>query len=145
LDDSLEDFEGNAQTAEEWSDRASKRRKRIDKYLWNEEESLYFDYDTVKEEMTTYESVTAYWMMWAGCASSHQADKLAKSLYKFEAKGGLVSGTERSRGNITLDRPNRQWDFPFGWAPHQIMTWGGFENYGMSDIAGRLAYRFLYT
>ncbi|KAI7894398.1 trehalase-domain-containing protein [Mucor mucedo] len=145
LDDDLEDFDGNKQSAEEWSERASKRRERINKYLWNEEEDLYFDYDTVKEEMTTYESATAYWMMWAGCASSDQANKLAKSLYKFEVKGGLVSGTERSRGHITIDRPNRQWDFPFGWAPHQIMAWQAFENYGMSDIASRLAYRFLYT
>lgn len=145
LDDDLEDFEGVMQKAEEWSDRASLRRQRIDKYLWNDKEDLYFDYDTIKEEMTTYESATAYWMMWAGCASEEQAQRLKKSLYKFEVRGGLVSGTEQSRGYITLDRPNRQWDFPFGWAPHQIMAWGGFENYGMSDIAARLAYRFLYT
>ncbi|GAA5811791.1 hypothetical protein MFLAVUS_005234 [Mucor flavus] len=145
LDDDLEDFDGNKQSATEWSERASQRRERINRYLWNEKENLYFDYDTVKEEMTTYESATAYWMMWAGCASEDQANKLAKSLYKFEVRGGLVSGTERSRGHITLDRPNRQWDFPFGWAPHQIMAWQGFENYGMSDIASRLAYRFLYT
>lgn len=145
LDDDLEDFDGNKQSAAEWSERASKRRERIDKYLWNEKEHLYFDYDTVKEEMTTYESVTAYWTMWAGCASPEQASKLAQSLYKFEVKGGLVSGTEKSRGHISLDRPNRQWDFPFGWAPHQILAWQAFENYGMSDIACRLAYRFLYT
>jgi alpha,alpha-trehalase len=145
LDDDLEDFDGVKQAAEVWSDRASVRRKRIDKYLWNDKEDLYFDYDTVKEKMTTYESATAYWMMWAGCASENQAERLKKSLYKFEVRGGLVSGTEQSRGHISLDRPNRQWDFPFGWAPHQIMAWGGFDNYGMSDIAGRLAYRFLYT
>ncbi|KAI8063344.1 trehalase-domain-containing protein [Gilbertella persicaria] len=145
LDDDLEDFDGNKQTSEVWSDRATARRERIDKYLWNEKEHLYYDYDTVKEEMTTYESATAYWMMWAGCASQDQAQKLAMSLYKFEVKGGIVSGTERSRGQISLDRPNRQWDFPFGWAPHQIMTWAAFENYGMDDIAARLAYRFLYT
>jgi alpha,alpha-trehalase len=145
LDDDLEDFDGVKQTAELWSDRASVRRQRVDKYLWNEKEDLYFDYDTVKEELTTYESATVYWMLWAGCASEDQAERLKKSLYKFEVRGGLVSGTEQSRGSISLDRPNRQWDFPFGWAPHQIMAWGGFENYGMSDIAGRLAYRFLYT
>lgn len=34
------------------------------------------------------------------------------SMSKFEVIGGLVSGTEESRGKITLDRPNRQWDFP---------------------------------
>lgn len=32
---------------------------------------------------------------------------------KFEVLGGLVSGTEESRGKISLDRPNRQWDYPY--------------------------------
>jgi alpha,alpha-trehalase len=34
---------------------------------------------------------------------------------KFEVIGGLVPGTEESRGKISLDRPNRQWDFPYAW------------------------------
>jgi alpha,alpha-trehalase len=67
------------------------------------------------------------------------------SLHKFEELGGLVSGTEESRGITSLDRPNRQWDFPFGWVPHQIMAWKGFENYGKKEIAERVSYRWLYT
>jgi hypothetical protein len=31
------------------------------------------------------------------------------ALPKFEVAGGLVSGTEESRGIISIDRPNRQW------------------------------------
>ncbi|KAI8391320.1 trehalase-domain-containing protein [Radiomyces spectabilis] len=146
LDDKLDSFDGVKQTSEEWLERAKQRRERIDKYLWNEEESLYYDYNTVKEEQADYDSVTAFWALWAGCASAEQAAKMTKkSLPKFEVIGGLVSGTEESRGQISLDRPNRQWDFPFGWAPHQIMAWVGFEKYGMMDIARRLAYRWLYT
>ena len=34
---------------------------------------------------------------------------------KLEMSGGIVSGTEESRGQVNLDRPNRQWDYPFGW------------------------------
>ncbi|KAI7867253.1 trehalase-domain-containing protein [Spinellus fusiger] len=146
LDDHLEDFEGRLQTATEWLERAKQRKSRIDKYLWNDKENLYFDYDTVKEKQTTYESVTAFWAMWAGCASMEQANQLVHySLAKFEVIGGLISGTEASRGQISLQRPNRQWDFPFGWAPHQMMAWVGFDRYGMRDIARRLAYRWLFT
>ena len=146
LDDELEDFHGEKQYAHVWAERAKKRKQRIDQYLWNEEESLYFDYNTVTEKQETYETVTAFWAMWAGCASEHQAKAMAKnSLSKFEVLGGLVSGTENSRGNISIDRPNRQWDFPFGWAPHQIMAWEGFEKYDMKDLARRLAYRWLFT
>ncbi|KAI7884233.1 trehalase-domain-containing protein [Lichtheimia hyalospora FSU 10163] len=146
LDGDLTDFDGVKQDANVWRKRAEERRERIDRYLWNEEKSLYFDYNTVTEKQESYETVTTFWAMWAGCASPHQANAMAKhSLSKFEVLGGLVSGTEESRGNISIDRPNRQWDFPFGWAPHQIMAWEGFERYGMKDIARRLAYRWLYT
>lgn len=76
----------------------------------------------------------------------------------FEAQGGLVTGTERSRGEIGLTRPNRQWDYPFGsltvqinsivyglgWAPLQMIAWRGLISYGYTDIARRLAYRWLY-
>ncbi|KZS94189.1 glycoside hydrolase family 37 protein [Sistotremastrum niveocremeum HHB9708] len=133
------------QTSAEWFDRADFRQERIDKYLWSESKSLYFDYDTVKESQILYESVTAFWTLWAGCASEEQCWKLvSNSLHKFEVLGGLVSGTEESRGQISLDRPNRQWDYPYAWPPHQIMTWVGLERYGYLEEAQRLAYRFLY-
>lgn len=37
-------------------------------------------------------------------------DRRRQSLNKFEVAGGLVSGTESSRGRISLQRPNRQWE-----------------------------------
>ncbi|ORX55748.1 trehalase-domain-containing protein [Hesseltinella vesiculosa] len=146
LDGVLEDFDGVAQTSDDWLQKAHDRKDRMHQYLWNEKDSLFYDYDTVKKQQTSYESATTFWTMWAGCATQEQADKMAAhSLHKFEQQGGLVSGTEHSRGDITIDRPNRQWDFPFGWAPHQILAWKGFENYGMHGISRRLAYRWLYT
>ncbi|KAF9514597.1 glycoside hydrolase family 37 protein [Hydnum rufescens UP504] len=133
------------QTSEIWFHRAALRKELIDQYLWNDSRKLYFDYDTVKQKQIKYESVTAFWALWAGCASEEQAWKLvAHSMAKFEVIGGLVSGTEESRGKISLDRPNRQWDFPYAWPPHQIMTWVGLERYGYLEEAQRLAYRFLY-
>ena len=129
-----EDSRSRVQTSEEWFKRADFRQEVIDKYLWNENKSLYFDYDTVQEKQCLYESVTAFWTLWAGCASDDQCWKLMyglgnshlvqhaltfriptlsdNSLSKFEVLGGLVSGTEESRGKISLDRPNRQWDYP---------------------------------
>lgn len=93
----------------------------MDKYCWNEGQGLYFDYDTKAERQTRYESVTTLWPLWAGCASEHQAMKLAmQALPKFEVAGGLVSGTEESRGTISLDRPNRQWGMCFSFFNHQL-------------------------
>ena len=117
----------------------------IDKYLWNEEKGMYFDYDTVKKVQTTYESATTFWPMWAGVTTPRQAMVMVPiALEKLEAFGGLVSGTETSRGRVGLDRPNRQWDYPFGWAPQQILAWEGLRRYGYIEEAQRLAYRWLY-
>jgi len=108
-------------------------------------EHVFFDYDTKLEKQTRYESVTAFWPLWAGLATEEQALKLVEnSLRKFEVAGGLVSGTEESRGIISLDRPNRQWDYPYAWPPHQIMAWVGLERYGFLDEAARLAYRWVH-
>ncbi|KAF9575463.1 alpha,alpha-trehalase nth1 [Mortierella alpina] len=133
-------------TSADWFARARLRQDKINKYCWNEDRGMYFDYDTRLEKMGTYESVTTFYTMWAGCADREKAERMmSTALPLFEVTGGLVSGTESSRGNITLSRPNRQWDFPFGWAPHQIISWIGFEKYGFMEEARRTCYRWLYT
>jgi alpha,alpha-trehalase len=106
---------------------------------------MYFDYNTVTKEQAHYESATTFWAMWAGVASNEQATKLVKTaLPKFEEAGGLVSGTEASRGVISLDRPNRQWDYPYGWAPQQMLAWTGLQRYHYQEEAERLAYKWLF-
>ena len=133
------------ETSAAWNRRAKTRRRAMDKYLWNEEKGMYFDYDTVKNEQTNYESATTFWAMWAGACTPDQAAALVnKALPKFEAFGGLVSGTEESRGATGLNRPNRQWDYPYGWAPQQMLAWTGLRNYGYKEVAERLAYKWLY-
>jgi alpha,alpha-trehalase len=71
-----ESSKSRMQRSEEWFERAEFRKQRIDEYLWNESKSLYFDYDTVAEKQILYESVTAFWALWAGCASEDQCWKL---------------------------------------------------------------------
>jgi alpha,alpha-trehalase len=71
-----ESSKSRLQRSDEWFERAEFRRSIIDKYLWNESKSLYFDYDTVQEKQILYESVTSFWALWAGCASEEQCWKL---------------------------------------------------------------------
>ncbi|ORX39915.1 alpha,alpha-trehalase [Kockovaella imperatae] len=133
------------QTSAMWLERAQARQDTMDRLCWNEGMGMYFDYDTKTHKQTRYESVTSLWPLWAGCASEEQAHHIVtQALPKFEVAGGLVSGTEESRGVISLDRPNRQWDYPYAWPPHQIMAWVGLERYGYLEHSARLAYRWIY-
>ncbi|KAF8003436.1 hypothetical protein HF325_002681 [Metschnikowia pulcherrima] len=54
------------------------------------------------------------------------------------------ANSRKSVGQVTLKGPSRQWDYPFGWAPHQILAWAGLSNYGHAGSARRLAYRWLF-
>jgi alpha,alpha-trehalase len=135
---------GESHGSADWAARADRRKALINALCWDEERGLFFDYDFVEKRRTPYESATTFFALWAGLASPEQARRLVHdALPLFEAPGGLVSGTEASRGPITPERPQRQWDYPFGWPPHQMLAWQGLVNYGYHDVAERLAYRWL--
>ncbi|KAL6908918.1 glycoside hydrolase family 37 protein [Trichoderma evansii] len=128
-----------------WDRRAKRRKLTMDKLMWNEEEGMFFDYDTANKKRCTYETATTLWALWAGLASPKQAaDLVKKGLPRFEMFGGLVAGTEKSRGAIGLERPNRQWDYPYGWAPQQMLAWTGLLRYSFTEEAERLAYKWLF-
>ena len=137
---------GQRETTSEWNRRAEKRRELVNTYLWDRERGMYSDYDFVQNVRTRYVSATIFYPLWAGLASRQQAESLIqKALPLLEVPGGIVSSTEESRGPITDTRPLRQWDSPFGWSPHQMLVWQGLMNYGYTDAAHRLIYRWLFT
>jgi len=133
------------ETSDTWNQRMTQRRKTMSKLMWNEEKGMFFDYNCKTKQQTGYESVTTFWAMWAGLCSVRQADVMVeKALPRFEVAGGLVSGTKESRGEVGIERPNRQWDYPFGWAPQQILAWIGLQRYGYDRECKRVIYRWLY-
>jgi hypothetical protein len=95
---------------------AQRQRDLVEKYLWCPESNLYYDYDCCLSIRSVYKSCTAIWPLWAHIPSPERAKELVRSCMKyFCVTGGLVAGTEESRGSISLTRPSRQWDYPFGW------------------------------
>lgn len=138
--------DGAVQKAEEWRALARKRKELMDRYLWDEQLGMFFDYDVGQRRRREYVSATTLYPLWAGAASREQAAALVRSaLPLLEERGGIVSTTEFSRGPVSEDRPQRQWDYPNGWAPHQMLVWEGLRRYGYDNDAVRLAYRWLYT
>lgn len=145
FDDALETPDGTTHTSAAWEERAARRRELVSRLCWSEERGMFFDYDFVQGEQTGFESVTTLYPLWAGLATDEQAAALVeRAVPLFEEAGGLVSTTEASRGPISEDRPQRQWDYPFGWPPHQVLAWQGLIDYGYGSVARRLAYRWLY-
>ncbi len=137
-----------------WKERALKRKKRILKYLWDSKDKMFYDYDFVREKQHKYVNATALYPLWA-CfpdrnetllVSRKEARLLVKNILdQIEQPGGIAASSLSSRGPISEKRPQRQWDYPYGWAPHQIIAWKGLINYGFKEIAQRLIYKWLYT
>ena len=136
---------GRIETSAIWNRAARRRKQLMDKYMWNEEKGMYFDYNTLTKQQTDFEYVTTLWPLWCGVASPRQAALVVeRALPKFECIGGLSTSTKRSRGPIGPKKPQKQWDFPYGWAPHQILAWEGLRKYGYQEEAERLIYRWLH-
>lgn len=135
---------GHVETSSVWERRAKARRLAISKYLWNEQRGMFMDYDTVNETQSDYESATTFWALWAGLATPKQAEAMVTiALPKLEQLGGLSAGSKFVHAS-GLESPNRQWDYPYGWAPQQMLAWTGLKRYNYNDEAERLAYKWLH-
>ncbi len=139
-------YENKIENSETWKRKADIRKTIMNKLMWNEEKGFYFDYNFCKNEQTSFESATTFYPLWTKIASQAQADLLIKkALPVLEFAGGIAGSSKESVGIINDERPQKQWDYPNGWAPHQIIIWEGLKKYGYNNIAKRLAYKWLYT
>jgi alpha,alpha-trehalase len=130
----MSDVLGHKKEAAEWRKRAGERKERIQTYLWDAKRGLYFDYDFEKQLQSSYEYVTTFLPMWAGIATPEQARAMMKNLAVFEKPGGLVMSPHESGG---------QWDYPYAWAPNQLLADEGIRRYGFKEEADRVSYEFL--
>jgi alpha,alpha-trehalase len=128
-----------------WSEKSNTRKKLMNQFLWNEEESCFFDYNLKTQKQNIFLSATSFFPLWAKTATQEQADKMvAKWLPKLVYLGGIAGCSEEAIALISADQMQRQWDFPNGWPPHQIIIWQGLINYGYNEKAHELIYRWLW-
>jgi alpha,alpha-trehalase len=132
----MSDMLGRKKEAANWRKRADDRKERIQTYLWDAKRGLYFDYDFEKQLQSSYEYVTTFLPMWTGIATPEQARAIMKNLAVFEKPGGLVMSPFES---------GAQWDYPYAWAPNQLLADEGIRRYGFKDDADRVSYEFLST
>ena len=145
FNDSFKTSNGRTFTSYYWEQKAMNRKELMLQYLWNEADGIFYDYDVVDKAQIHFVSATSLIPLWAGIADKHHAEKMViQALPQLICKGGIAGCTEASRGEISEQRPARQWDYPNGWAPHQMMIWKGLLDYGYKEKAYELIYRWLW-
>ena len=95
---------------------------------------IFFDYNVVTGKRSKYEYATTFYPLWAGLASKAEARAIAHNLNLFEQPGGLAMSRTESQA---------QWDFPYGWAPIQLLAVEGLRRYGYDREADRISGNFL--
>jgi alpha,alpha-trehalase len=125
---------GKPDRAQTWKEKAAHRLALMNKYLWNDQKGLYFDYNAVTNQLSDYEFASTFYPLWVGAASPDQAAAIVKNLERFERPGGLAMSTRESEA---------QWDFPYGWAPIQLLAIEGLRRYAYHTEADRIAENFL--
>jgi alpha,alpha-trehalase len=127
---------GKTAQAEQWKQRAEQRKNLINKYLWDAQRGQFFDYDLRTASRSTYEYLATFYPLWAGLVSPQQAQAVARNVKVFEQLGGLATSPNET---------GVQWDYPYGWAPLQLLAVEGLRRYGFTDDANRISYEFLST
>ena len=122
--------------AAQWKREADARRLAINKYLWNPDKGMFFDYDVTTGTQSTYVYATIFYPLWTGLATPEQAKATESHLALLDKPGGLATSTYAS---------GLQWDLPFGWAPLNWFAADGLMKYGYVDDARRVATEFTHT
>jgi alpha,alpha-trehalase len=125
---------GKSQEAAQWKQRAADRAKKIPQYFWDTQKALFFDYEFQKAKRSTYEYASTFYPLWAGIASREQARGVMRNLTTFEQPGGIVMSRTETKA---------QWDYPYGWAPLQLLAVEGMRRYGYNQEADRISEKFL--
>lgn len=128
--------------AARWRAEAAGRSERIRTLCWDEKSKFFLEYDFVSEERLPYRSLCAYWTLWAGVASTSQAERLVAHLPDFEARYGLAF-TDRVYPSPHPEFSALQWQYPAGWPPLHLIVVDGLTRYGYRAEARRVARTFL--
>lgn len=109
--------------------------------FWDEERGMFFDHDFVNGRRSQYETLATFYPLWTGWASRKEAAAVAAALPRFMQAGGLSVSSQASRE--AAGGEDLQWDWPFGWPPHQLIAVEGLRRYGFHAEADQVAYRWL--
>jgi alpha,alpha-trehalase len=139
-----------------WCARAKHRFELMKQHLWSARDGLFYDawLGPTGTVQTGYVSATTLYPLWAladACGSEpapafSAAEKsllVTNALLELEAAGGLLASARASRERFSKE-PDRQWDYPNGWAPHQMIAWRGLDAQGFREDANRLTAAWLF-
>lgn len=124
----------DTKAAKHWRALMKMRQEQIQTCFWDNRTKFF--YDNHEGKVGTLKTLAGFYPLWCGAASKEQAKRCVAKLKIFEYAGGLAN-SEKIAPSL------RQWDYPNGWAPQQLITIEGLLRYGYKKEAERLARRWM--
>lgn len=128
-----------------WHHAANRRKRMMNKLMWDRRRGLFYDYDYVHKRRSPVSSLAAYYCLWAGLATRSQAAAMVLALRRFEHPGGLTATDDIPFPQRFIGGLPTQWAYPNGWAPLHWLVIRGLERSGHKRDARRLAAKWLRT
>lgn len=114
---------------------AERRAATIIKYMWDEQEQFFMDYNFRTSKPTASVTMAGVFPLYAKIATTKQAAAVAKRIEKdFLKHGGLLT---------TLVDTGQQWDAPNGWAPLHWVAIQGLREYGHHTLADKIKHAWV--
>lgn len=138
---------GDAADAAEFRERAARKREAIERFLWNAEDGIYYDFDAVSGVPVREKYIGAFFPMWAKLATAEQAEELVKKHFdspgEFNRPWGVpvVAASEKyyTEGFYPGDNTKCCTWRAHVWMPVNYLVFHGLLNYGYRDRAEALA------
>ncbi|MFS2223924.1 alpha,alpha-trehalase TreA [Pantoea sp. B65] len=121
--------------SQRFSDLAKKRQQAINRYLWDEQDGWYADYDWKKNSVRKQLTAATLFPLFLQAATDDKASRTAAAVEKQLVKEGGLATTNVNNG--------QQWDAPNGWAPLQWVAVEGLNHYDKQTLAKDIGMRFL--
>lgn len=125
----------NSEASARFEKLADTRKAAINRWLWDEKQGWYADYDWQAEKVRPQLTAAALFPLYLQAATDKQAERTATAVRAQLLKEGGLATTNVNNG--------QQWDAPNGWAPLQWAAVEGLNNYGQQPLAKDIGMRFL--
>lgn len=120
-----------------WTERAERRKERMEEYFYDPEKKAYFDYDYVHGRRSEVVTAAAFSLLFNRALSAAQAERVRGMLSCLEYPAGLAVCADGDYGFPY------QWSYPNAWPPTTWLAVQGLRNYGFDADARRLAEKSL--
>ncbi len=119
-----------------WNECAEKRRALMLEKMDNGE-GVLLDYNIVTGKQSDVFSAASFYPLFAGLAEKRHAEAMIKNLDRLESEYGILTCEKNDVEGIF------QWDYPNGWACLQYIAIVGFDKYGYTEEAKRIAEKYI--